>query len=245
MRIITLALFAALSACAVAPASAGELNRMQDQMFGVAAQINGNCSGTLVWSDKDDETGEVTTYALTAKHCIKRRNRDQRVDLPQYQDNRIVRHDSYVATVKSQHYKHDVALLEFKDRETHFAETATIAPKDAELVFGEPVYLVGYPAGMRLTMTDGRFGGYETIDWPRDGTEFMRATPSVVGGNSGGGVFRANADNYELIAVVTGVRQGMWHIGLHTPLDAIHEFLSTSAPEVLGLPPRRVWSAGR
>jgi S1-C subfamily serine protease len=228
-----------------APAYAADLDAMQTQMFGVSAQINGNCSGTLIWSDRDKESGEVTTLVLTAKHCISKPGREQRVDLPQYQSNRVVRYDSHVATVRARHFKHDVALLELKDKQTHFAQTAAIAPLNANLVFGEPVFVVGYPAGQRLTLTDGRFGGYETIDWPRDGVEYMRATPNIVGGNSGGGVYRVADGKYEIVAIVTGVITGMWHIGFHTPLDAIHEFLSLHAPEAIGLPPRVRFGGGR
>lgn len=234
MRTILAAALVALATTTTYAQPTEELTRMHDQMFSVSAQLNGNCSATLVWSDRDDKTGDVTTLLLTAKHCIKHKDREQTVDLPSYQSNRIVKRDSYVATVKAQHFKHDLALIELKDTQTFFDKVAKIAPADAELTFGEPMYVVGYPAGYRIAVTDGRFGGYETHNWPKDGTEYIRATPNVVGGNSGGGVYRVVDGNYELTAVVTGVFSGMWHMGLHTPIDAIHEFLKVSAPYVIG-----------
>lgn len=212
-----------------------DLAAMHDQMFGVSAQLNGNCSATLIWSDRDDVSGDVATYFLTAKHCVAGgEDRDHAIDIAVYDNNRIVKRDSYVATVKASHWDHDLALMELKDKDTFFPVTAKIAPPDRELVFGEPVWVVGYPKGMRLSVTDGRFGGIETHDWPDDGTEYFRATPDIVGGNSGGAMFHREGDDYELIAVTTGVFIGMWHIGLYTPLAAVHDFLEIAAPEIVG-----------
>ena len=59
--------------CAIAVSShATEKNtvgRIQTDMVAPSVRINDNCSGTLVFSQRDPETGHATTYVLTAAHC--------------------------------------------------------------------------------------------------------------------------------------------------------------------------------
>ncbi|XAI96534.1 hypothetical protein [Microcystis phage Mae-JY35] len=233
-RLCGLVLTLVTTFAAVGSSYAADLQKMQTQMFGVTAQLNGNCSGTLVHSSRDAKSGEVTTYLLTAKHCIKSRDKDMAVDLPVYQKNRIVKTERYVGRVKSQHWKHDLALIEFKDRQTWFEVTAILADKDVVLLMGEPTWTVGYPQGRALTVTTGVFGSRETLDFPSDGTEYFRATPMIAGGNSGGALYREQNGEFALLGVTTARSTSEGFIAFYTPIDAIHEFLKTAAPEIVG-----------
>lgn len=215
-------------------AFASEPSRMQEQMFGMTAQLNENCSATLIWSDRDDKSGKVTTLFLTAKHCVEGASeRDMIVDVPVYHDNRIVKKDRFIARVKGQYYKGDLALIELKDRQTFFEKVAKIAPADVTLSMGEDVWTVGYPLGMALTVTPGLFGSLETVDYPSDGMEYFRATPSIAPGNSGGALYHMNAaGDYELLGVTTaGIMAFPW-IALYTPLGDIHAYLKVAVPEM-------------
>jgi S1-C subfamily serine protease len=217
-----------------------ELAKMQEQMLGVSAQLNGNCSSTLIHSKRDEESGKVQTLFLTAKHCVEDVDeKDMSIDLPVYQNNRIVKKDRYIARVKAQYFKADLALIELKDTETFFKVKAKIGAVDAELFMGEPTWTVGYPEGRALTITTGLLGSLETLDFPKDGVEYFRATSSFAPGNSGGAVYRKNAaGDYELLGV-TVVRSSRENfIGYYVPLEQIHDFLKVSAPEAIGIEPK-------
>ena len=212
------------------------LAKMQDQMLAPVIQLNGNCSGSIIYSDRDDKTGDITTYVLTARHCVKgNADKDMAVDVPQYQKMRIVKKDRYIARVKAQDSRADLALLELKDKQTFIAHTATIAPEGSLFVMGEPVWTVGYPLGMALTITGGYFGSIETVDYPRDGVEYFRATPDTAPGNSGGSLFHRDGEgNYELIGVTTAGWRGWPYMTLYTRLADIRNFIGRAAPEVFG-----------
>lgn len=217
-------------------ASAGNL---QEQALGVTAQLNGNCTASLIWSDRDKVTGDVTTMFLTAKHCVEDvSDADMTIDLPVYQKGRVVKKDRYTARVFGQHYKSDLALVVLKDKQTYFAKTAKIAPKDGVPAMGDPVVTVGYPLGLQLTVTSGLFGSLETLDVFAPGEEYFRATPSVVGGNSGGAMYRLTAaGDYELIGVTAAGHQIHSFIAFYTPLDPIHEYLKAALPGAIGIVP--------
>lgn len=209
-----------------------DLDKLQSQALGVSAQLNNDCSATLIHSERDAKSGEVLTVFLTAKHCVaNRKDRLITVNIPVYQNSRIVKHDAYVAKVRGQHFKHDLALVELVDKQTWFEKKAKIAPVDGIPPMGAPVVTVGYPTGRPLTVTAGLFGSLETIDFPKPGTEYFRATPSIIGGNSGGAMFRTtDAGDYELIGVSSAVLTGAWFMGYYVPLEAIHEYLKVALP---------------
>lgn len=223
---------AALIALASSSAFAGNL---QSQALGLTAQLNGNCSATLIYSDRDKASGEVTSVFLTAKHCVKDvSEKDLVVDIPVYQNARVVKKDRYVARVRGQYFKADLALVELKDRQTWFETTAKIAPLDGIPAMGDQVVTVGYPLGLQLTVTAGLFGSLETLDYPSDGIEYFRATPDIVGGNSGGAMYRTTADgNYEIIGVTTLGHRSYPFIAFYTPLNVIHDYLKVALPDAL------------
>lgn len=217
-----------------APASA---NQLQDEVLSHTVQLNGNCSGTLIYSNRDKKTGDVETVILTAKHCVANADKqDMFVDFPVYQKNRVVKKDRYIARVKAQSYKADLALVVLKDKQTYFDKVSKLGGDDVDIAMGDQVVTVGYPLGNALTVTSGLFGSLETIDYPSDGVEYYRATPDIVGGNSGGAMYHKTATGaYELIGVTTAGHRMFTFFGLYTPAADIYEFLKVSLPAAVGL----------
>lgn len=209
-------------------------DKMQKQMIGFTAQLDGGCSATLIHSKRDNPTGAVSTIFLTAKHCVDNKKSDLKIDLPVFQNNRLVKRDSYVARVKGQWYAGDLALIELKDKQTWFQDVAEIGPEEPDIQIGDPVWTVGYPLGWSLTITNGLFGTIETQDFAKPGTEYYRATPDIAGGNSGGGFWHVNkAGDYELIGVTTARANSDSFIGLYTRVADIRAYLKVALPEAV------------
>jgi S1-C subfamily serine protease len=236
-RSFALAATAAAIAFVSGTAAFAAENKLHTQALQLTGQLNGNCSASLIHSKRDDETGEVRTLFLTAKHCISNEKQLQHVDLPVYQNGRVVKKDRYVAKVAGRHFEHDLALVELSDKQTFFRNTVKIAAAGAIPAMGDPVVTVGYPMGLQLTVTAGLFGSLETIDYPKPGIEYFRATPDVVGGNSGGALYKINTTgDYELIGVTTLAHVGHSFVAFYTPLEAIHQYLKVAVPEAVRAP---------
>lgn len=209
-------------------------DKLQKQVISLTAQLDGNCSATLIHSKRDDESGDVSTVFLTAKHCVDGRKSDLRIELPVYQKNRLVKRESYVARVRGQWYAGDLALIELKDKQTWFSTVARIGPSEPDIIIGDKVWSVGYPLGWSLTITEGLFGAIETQDFQSPGTEYYRATPDIAGGNSGGGFWHLNKQgDYELIGVTTARARSDSFIGLYTRAEDIHAYLKVALPEAV------------
>lgn len=227
-------LFLLIASCF--PAYALDLEKLNSQAASMTAQLNGNCSATLIHSKRDEKSGDVLTVFLTAKHCVEdSRDTLQYLDMPVYQEGRVVKRDRYTAKVKGRSWKYDLALIELLDKQTWFEKTATISRSLDVPNLGSEVVVLGYPLGLQLTVTAGLFGSLESIDFPKPNTEFYRATPDIVGGNSGGGMFIANKEgDYELIGVSAAAHQIYSHISLYVPTYAIHEYLKVALPAAVG-----------
>jgi S1-C subfamily serine protease len=238
-----LAAFAA--ACLIAShvyvyaASGPELDKMQQQMFSPTVQLNGNCSGVVIWSKRDEKSGEVSTFILTARHCVSNEKQDQTADVPVYHDNLLVKKERYIAKVHGLYFDADLGLFRLKDKQTLFENVAKLAPAMPGMKMGEDVWSVGYPLGWSLTVTEGLFGVIEVSDFDTPGREYYRATPDIAGGNSGGGLFRKNAaGDYELIGITTAGARGYPFIALYTPIYKIHDYLKVAIPEAVGEKPK-------
>jgi S1-C subfamily serine protease len=210
-------------------ALAADLTKLRDQALAPVVQLNRTCSATVIHSDRDETSGEVTTLVLTAKHCVDgETNRLHTIYIPIYDKaNRLVREDAWKVKVHGTFYKHDLALLRVVDTATLFPVVAKLAAKDVALVEGEPTTVVGYPYGFGRTKTAGEFGNRESIPFPdrSKDTEYFRATPGVAGGNSGGALFHETASgDFELIGV-TSAGFDVGHINYFVPIDAIREYV--------------------
>jgi len=229
----------------VAPAMAGNDN-LNEQVLAATVQLNGNCSGTVIYSRRDEKSGDVKTVVLTAGHCVSSvMAKDQDIDFPVYAGNRVVKKERYIGRVLGRYYKRDLALVVLKDKDTLFSKVAKISDAEPSVSMGDQVVTVGYPGGMGLTITEGLFGSYETVDYPYDGVEYFRATPDITGGNSGGAMYQVTAaGDYKLIGVTAAVWRCCSFMGLYTPASDIHEYLKTALPQAIGIDPVKTAPTG-
>lgn len=233
MRILIAAALAAFFVSA-AHAMPKELETLRDQTLLPTVQIDDNCSGQIVYSKRDQKTGDVATYILTAKHCVSgMTGKDVLVDVPTYdKKGRLTVETRYYADVDALSWTGDSALVKLKDADTWFGNrTVKLAPLSRQLFEGEQVWTVGYPAALTRTITTGLLNVGLRNDVTGKLTEFYRATPDIVGGSSGGGLYHRNdAGDYELIGTTTaGYRIGTY-LGLYTTIGDIQAFLKNQAP---------------
>lgn len=225
-------LIAALLAVGIStPVFAGYDSNLNTAISSVG-YLNNNCSATIILSDRDEKTGDVSTILLTAKHCAdgNGQGRLNHVEFPVYENNRVVSHKKYMAKIKGTYYKADIALVELTDKETLFTNVAKIADRKVDLKLGDETVTVGYPFGLGINVTFGNFNQVVQIDTWEPGKEFYRATPDIGPGNSGGALFRKVNDKYELIGVTSAGISGYPFMGLYVGLDDIHDYLNTAVP---------------
>lgn len=206
---------------------------LQKEVFDTSVRLEAFCSGTVVHSDRDKESGKVTTVVLTAKHCVSNRTVGDTINVNKFVHNdklREIKIESYPATYKGSSYKSDLAVLELKDQQTLFPSVATVAKADIPLKFGDSVVSVGYPLGLSQTYTLGNLGYIEeqpVFSQVSNTKEFFRATPDIAPGSSGGSLFTLKDGKYQLIGVVTGGAPQFTFFNYFTPVEEINEYLDT------------------
>jgi len=211
-----------------------------DQVLTPSYQIGapdkgGFCSGEMIKSDRDAKTGKVSTYILTAKHCVK--DDEKATYTIRKDDHNASLHQTgvkeYLADVYGTSYKSDLALLKLRDTDTYFDTVATVAKKDVHLSFGQTVEMVGYPLGRSMTWTEGKLGYIEEVQPFADVSNsklFQRASPESAPGSSGSSLFAWNdtTKKYEIVGILTGGPNQFFYIGLYTPVDEINDYLDTA-----------------
>lgn len=230
---------ALLLACAPR-ASAQEVLSEQKvtQMVVPSVQLGKFCSGTIIHSDRDKQSGKAETYVLTAKHCVEKDDQRLDINIAQYNTtNRMVSETSWKAKVIGSSYKSDLALIKLDSEDKVFEHTATIAPKDIKLNFGQKVYSVSFPMGFSKTFTEGTLGFVENldsalVDLGSQSGDFYRATPDITGGSSGSGLFIQTGNpipEYQLVGVLTaGFTKGTF-MNLYTPIEEIREYVDIAS----------------
>lgn len=224
---------------AVAPAKSEELlsDIKLTQMVVPSIQLNKNCSGTIIHSDRDKESGEAETFILTAKHCTDAVDQKMDINIAEYNpENRKTSETAWKGFVLGQSYKSDLALIKLYDKQKVFVHTAEIADKTVKLAFGQTVYSVSFPMGFSKTFTAGNLGFVENMAELSDvskSSDFYRATPDIAGGSSGSALFtevtKDKVPSYQLIGVLTaGFTRGTF-MNLYTPIDEIVEYISTAS----------------
>lgn len=130
--------FAAIGLLALAPlafAASTELDKMQAQMLSPSVQLNENCSGTIILSEKGTD-GLVTNLVLTAKHCVTGSPLErQSVDVPVYKDLRIVKTERYYGKVLGQALAADLALVKLDDTDTVFRAVGKVTSEKPFLAY--------------------------------------------------------------------------------------------------------------
>lgn len=221
----------------ITPAQSAELvdlPKMQTEMFSPTVRIGDYCSGTIIHSDRDEKSGDVGTYVLTAKHCTEKLNENTTIQIETHDKrNLLTKTENYEVFVWGQDYRSDLAILKLKDTDTLFETVAKIASEDMEekLQFGQDVWVVSHPLGKSKTLTVGTLGfqendpGFGSIG----STTYYRATPDVAGGSSGGAMYTKDAaGNYVLIGTVTGGMRSITFFNYFTPLASINDYLETA-----------------
>lgn len=246
MRLIAIAALLALAVGSQAVASsAADLTKLHEQVIAPSVFVEmiglGSCSGQVFWSDRDQKSGDVTTYVLTAKHCVADTTGGTpiKVSFPTY-DTDLAETGAvvYNAVVDEQSWKADVAVLVLEDKQTHFDQLAKLAGPEVKLVEGEDAWTVGYPLGYSRTVTRGMVGTATSLDasaigGPEKLTNFLRATPDITNGSSGGAVYHQNASgDYELIGTATAKPGSNTFMGIYTGFGQIDDFLKSQYPKI-------------
>jgi S1-C subfamily serine protease len=215
------------------PAYALDLTKLKTEALAPTVQLNRNCTGEVVYSKRDEKSGDVKTLILTAKHCTTdTAGKINEVYFPTYQKGRVVSEALYKTDVVSQYYKHDLAMLRLKDTKTSFSDRVVkVADREIDMPIGATVVTIGYPFGLTLTANEGTFAARSSIPFPDDAkdTEYFRASPGIAGGNSGGGLYRVtDGGDFELIGVTDlKIGQDATSVaGFYVPIDVIRDFLS-------------------
>lgn len=90
---------------------------------------------------------------------------------------------------------------------------------------GDEVYAVGYTYGQTRTTTLGILNETVTLMTPLGNMEsFNMASPNIDVGNSGGGLFQKNGDNYELIGIASMKGPSVF-TSMFVTLDNIKKFI--------------------
>ncbi len=226
-----------------APIVRTEFEQLTTEMLVPDVQVNRNCSGTVIHSDRDEQSGDVVTLILTAKHCTDALNQPMDIVVPTYNaETRIVSEVLYKGTVAGRYALHDLAYIRLLDVDT-ILPTTTIAPEGTILYPGEPVWTVGHPMGLPRTITTGNFGSLESVDFINPGKffDYYRSTPAIIGGNSGGALYHQNAEGgYEFIGVTSMGFSATSFLNYYVPLPVIRTYVDM----VVQTEERRVAASG-
>ena len=90
----------------------------------------------------------------------------------------------------------DLCEVDLAQMKPGFDKPVEIAPPDS-LHIGEPVFAIGSPRGMELTISNGIVSGFREI---RPGTKMVQTTAPISPGSSGGGLFD---DQGRLVGITT------------------------------------------
>lgn len=210
-----------ISLLSVFPVAANGLEQMQKEMINPVVQLDKQCSGVVI-----DTTSTEDTYIVTAEHCVPDpKQLSGYVNLEVRDGAKLVEKNELVYDVLVKDTKTDLAVIKLRKKglDLERAVVGTETPLE-----GETTWTVGYPLGLTRTVTQGIFGGYGTLDgltFEEFGNKevYYRATPAMMGGNSGGGLFRKTDKGYELIGITS--RGTSLVIGFYVPNTEINKIV--------------------
>lgn len=208
-----------------------ELNR---ELLAPTVQLNGDDtvgSGTMVYSQTNERSGEVESYVLTSYHVV----RNILADSPSAKRNGIsvtiydgAERLEERADLVSQDERIDAALLKLRSQEQYDNLARIIALAEAHKVrVWERIYAVGCPLGNDPIPTQGEIS---SVSNELKGSNYWMINAPTYFGNSGGGVYLANSR--ELVGVFSKIYTHgrgnpvvVPHMGLCTPIDLIYAWL--------------------
>ena len=197
-------------------------------------QLNGDDtvgSGTLVFSDTNPKTDKVESYVLTSYHVV----RNILADTPKAQKEGIditVYLGKEKLTIKGRMIANqpriDAALLKLETEKKLPCVANVYPPHGADPVkVWDAVCAVGCPLGNDPVPSHGEVS---SLSNDLNGSNYWMINAPTYFGNSGGGVYMA--DTQQLIGVFSkiythgkGTPVVVPHMGLCTPMPAVHEWL--------------------
>ena len=221
------------------PAHAGDLVK---EIFNPVVQVDDGCTGTVIYSDRNKESGDVKTIILSAKHCLTKIKDNQNLKVKSItadDDGNIVAETNYNAKLLGTSYKVDLGIIELRDKDKIFPSVAKLENADTRLNPGEIVISYGYAlAFVPPTMVSGYLGLKQNISVSGGNfQDFLRASTPLAGGNSGGPLFHVALDgSYKIIGVVTGAVPSFPEVAIFTSIDDIEAYLKVALPEVYSTP---------
>lgn len=225
---LVLALGLVVTSCSAFPAFAAP-----DIMkpFNATVQLNDNCSGTIIKSDRDEVSGKVETLILTAKHCTSKNDAPATVNIWEYdkQMRQIIK-KNLLAKVRGQWFKGDLALIELTDKDNLYTTVATVAKEDFNPTPQSEVVAIGFPMGLEKSITDGRFVSRLSTPSAPIKDEMFLTTVKVAGGSSGGGLYAEIDGEYRLIGVASMTASAFpW--AFFVPIDQVRSYISVAIPK--------------
>jgi S1-C subfamily serine protease len=201
-------------------------------------------SGTVIYSEDREDTGEFKTFILTnhhvvsdAIHVVKKwdslsatwinveENDRVTVEVFAYlRDGRTVMSQPIQAEVVAHKEDEDLALLklDFPDRLTI---VAPMLPADLALRLLQPVWAVGCSVGVDPIVTVGHINDLEELI---EHKPYVMASADIIYGNSGGAVFTRSGEDFYFIGIPSRVRvtysQALTHMGYFIPINRIRRF---------------------
>ncbi len=207
---------------------------LSSKMISPTVQLNGNDtvgSGTLVYSGASPKSGQIESYVLTSYHVVRNILSDTpsaktdgvQTTIYLKDDRKDVRADLVLHEPKI-----DAALLRLRSTEVWPGLARVLRRECAGHVeVWDPVYAVGCPLGNDPIPTNGTISSLKN---ELNGANYWMINAPTYFGNSGGGIYLA--ESRELIGVFSKIYTHgkgnpvvIPHMGLCTPITAIHEWL--------------------
>jgi S1-C subfamily serine protease len=207
-------------------------------------QLERNCSGVGIDVSKEYPEFKDKTYILTANHCtvedakpedeFNAKDKSGRLTIDEKDNDQIIDTQQYVYDVLLRDVKNDLAVLKLRKEGLTFPK-AILAKRDPALA--ENVWTVGYSAGLpNRTITDGRFGGFISMEVTdqggrpdtavSNGVPKYTASPAITGGNSGGGMFLKDGDDYLLVGIADMVSGRFANLGFYNTQKSMNDVVN-------------------
>ena len=236
MRHIIIALILVCSGQAFADWSLKDMNRAIEQTNFIVKE---GCSGTLIsvpekliltnYHCVDEAITSVEREVVTNVDIVKkvqvRRYADVIVSQHGYDGFTRVSTAQYITEIVAEQKKRDLAVLKIKSAIPH-TYASPLLPDGDSIIKGEPVHIVGNPAGADGSLVDGVVSNMNrTFEFPWTDNEklpMIQFSGGVYGGNSGGALYNGKG---QLIGVPAAGHPVATFIGLAIPVSIIKEFM--------------------